>query len=61
MDFRARLTAAFHHHAKLTGVGDDPLALLNHAMLLRESVGPNRRAEMDELITSLEADVERAG
>jgi hypothetical protein len=60
MDFRARLTAAFHHHAKLSGVGDDPLALLSHAMRLRESVGAGRRAEMDELIIGLEADVERA-
>ena len=60
MDFRARLDAAIRHHARMTGVGDDPLALLNHAMRLRESVGADRRAEMDELITSLETDVERA-
>ena len=60
MDFRARLDAAIRHHARMTGAGDDPLALLNHAMRLRESVGADRRAEMDELITSLETDVERA-
>ena len=60
MDFRARLAAVVRHHARMTGAGDDPLALLNHAMRLRESVGADRRAEMDELITSLETDVERA-
>jgi hypothetical protein len=57
--FRVRLDAALRHHASLTGAGDDPLALLSHAMRLRESVGAGRQAEMAELITALEADVER--
>jgi hypothetical protein len=61
MDFRARLAAVVRHHAKMTGVGDDPLALLNHAMLLRASIAPGRTAEMDALIANLEAEVERAG
>jgi hypothetical protein len=60
MDFRARLDAAVRHHAKMTGAGDDPRALLNHAMLLRESAGAGRQAAMDELIATLEAEFERA-
>jgi hypothetical protein len=59
MDFRARLAAVVRHHARMTGVGDDPLALLNHAMRLRESAGSDRAAEMDALIATLEAEVER--
>jgi hypothetical protein len=61
MDFRARLDAAVRHHARMTGVGDDPRALLNHAMRLRESAGASQQTEMDDLIASLEADVVRAG
>jgi hypothetical protein len=57
--FRARLDAAVRHHARMTGVGDDPRALLNHAMRLRESAGADRAAEMDALIAALEVDVER--
>jgi hypothetical protein len=57
--FRDRLDAALRHHARMTGAGGDQRALLNHAMLLRDSIGPDRAAEMDALITSLEADVER--
>jgi hypothetical protein len=50
MDFRARLDAAIRHHARMTGVGDDPLALLNHAMRLREigwSQPPGRDGRSD--------------
>jgi hypothetical protein len=61
MDFRARLDAAIRHHARMTDAGDDPVSVLNHARRLRESAGAGQQAAMDDLIVSLEADVERAG
>jgi hypothetical protein len=57
--FRVRLDEAIRHHALMTDAGDDPASRLAHARRLRESVGAGRRAEMDDLITVLEADVER--
>jgi hypothetical protein len=45
----------------MTNAGDDPLALLNHARRLRESVGVRLRPEMDEVIAGLEAQVDRSG
>jgi hypothetical protein len=56
--FRARLDEAIRHHARMTNVGDDPRALLNHARRLRESVGVKLRPEMDEVIARLEAQVD---
>jgi hypothetical protein len=59
--FRARLVEAVRHHARMINAGDDPLALLNHARRLRESVGVKLRPDMDDLIAGLEAEVDRSG
>jgi hypothetical protein len=58
MESSFRLVEAVRHHARMTNAGDDPLALLNHARRLRESVGVKLRPDMDDVIAGLEAQVE---